>query len=317
MSGAVRALLIAACLIPALQSGSLPSSASRAGRPLGPRPIGSSSDASPGRPEPPRVDVNSPLSVRTQIKLARYFKELQRADQQKGGGHGSSPRFRRAKGARGPACVEEECTPGSDAPTVLLVDGYNVIGQWPLLAKLRDEGNLARARDRLVEHMADYAVYMDWKAEIVFDAAGREERVGLSDSVEPAGRNVDIVYSGEAADTYIGVQAKRLLREQLASSVFVATADWAVQQTVEACDGHVISARQMVNQITGLQKAIRKQVASSNLEASAHFGAFTDHLSPKSRGALLEIERKLAASKPEKPRKADFRASKLPGPGRP
>jgi len=255
--------------------------------------------------EPPRVDVNSPLSVRTQIKLAKYFKELQRADLQRGG-PGSCKRFRRPKSAGGPrACEDDGCVVGSDAPTVLLVDGYNIIGQWPQLAKLRDAGKMAGARDRLVDHMADYAFYMDWKAEVVFDAAGSEERTGLGDTIVAAARGVDVVFSGEAADTYIGAQARRLLDDELASSIFVATADWAVQQSVEACNGHVISARQIVNQITGLQQAIRKQVASSNIEAAAHFGAFTDHLDPKSLGALEQIERHLAATKPEKPRKAN------------
>ncbi|HSP20821.1 MAG TPA: NYN domain-containing protein, partial [Planococcus sp. (in: firmicutes)] len=36
---------------------------------------------------------------------------------------------------------------------ILLVDGYNIIGDWPELQKLKKD-SLADARDRLVERMA-------------------------------------------------------------------------------------------------------------------------------------------------------------------
>ena len=38
---------------------------------------------------------------------------------------------------------------------ILLVDGYNIIGSWPELQELKNK-DLADARDRLVEKMAEY-----------------------------------------------------------------------------------------------------------------------------------------------------------------
>jgi hypothetical protein len=264
--------------------------------------------ATPQPQPPPRVSASlahgdGSISVRTQIKLAKYFKELSKQDSR----NCVKTRFRKAKSE---TCRDREEDDNSafhtDAPTYLLVDGYNIVGQWPALKKLRDEGQMARARDTLTTHLLDYAYYMDWRIEVVFDASGNEERSGLGNSVEEAGAGVEVVFSGEAADTYIDLQTRNLLDNDLASSVFVASADWAVQQACEAHNARVISARQLVNQILGLQGAIRKQVASSNLEAAAHFGAFTDHLSANSRGSLLEIERALAqthrAAKPIKAR---------------
>ena len=39
----------------------------------------------------------------------------------------------------------------------LIVDGYNIIGAWPELAKLRDEEDMAYARDKLIEELNVHA----------------------------------------------------------------------------------------------------------------------------------------------------------------
>lgn len=52
---------------------------------------------------------------------------------------------------------------------ILIVDGYNIIGAWPELRELRDV-DLALARDRLVERMAEYQAFTGCKVIIVFDA---------------------------------------------------------------------------------------------------------------------------------------------------
>ena len=52
---------------------------------------------------------------------------------------------------------------------VLLVDGYNIIGAWGELLRLKDK-RLADARDLLIERMAEYKAYMGWRVIVVFDA---------------------------------------------------------------------------------------------------------------------------------------------------
>ena len=52
---------------------------------------------------------------------------------------------------------------------ILLVDGYNIIGAWPELRALKEQ-DLAAARDRLVEIMAEYQAYYRYRVIIVFDA---------------------------------------------------------------------------------------------------------------------------------------------------
>ena len=52
---------------------------------------------------------------------------------------------------------------------ILLVDGYNIIGAWPELQELKNK-DLAAARDRLVEIMAEYQAYTGYRVIVVFDA---------------------------------------------------------------------------------------------------------------------------------------------------
>ena len=52
---------------------------------------------------------------------------------------------------------------------VLLVDGYNIIGAWGELRRMK-ENRLADARDRLIEQMAEYKAYTGWRVIVVFDA---------------------------------------------------------------------------------------------------------------------------------------------------
>ena len=33
---------------------------------------------------------------------------------------------------------------------IMIIDGYNVIGNWPELAQLKEQNQLAKARDRLL-----------------------------------------------------------------------------------------------------------------------------------------------------------------------
>ena len=51
----------------------------------------------------------------------------------------------------------------------LIVDGYNIIGAWPELQKLKEE-NLEYARARLIEILSVHAALSKRKVILVFDA---------------------------------------------------------------------------------------------------------------------------------------------------
>lgn len=52
---------------------------------------------------------------------------------------------------------------------ILIVDGYNMIGAWPELVQLKQR-DLAAARDRLIEILAEYQGFTGFKVIVVFDA---------------------------------------------------------------------------------------------------------------------------------------------------
>lgn len=52
---------------------------------------------------------------------------------------------------------------------ILLVDGYNMIGAWPVLEKLKAI-DLEEARDKLLDMLADYQGFTGMAVYIIFDA---------------------------------------------------------------------------------------------------------------------------------------------------
>lgn len=82
----------------------------------------------------------------------------------------------------------------------LIIDGYNVIRQWPELARL-DRTDLQAGREALLSELRGYRRAKGHRITVVFD--GREEG-GFSETTEQAG-GVAVRYSkrGETADAVI------------------------------------------------------------------------------------------------------------------
>ena len=82
--------------------------------------------------------------------------------------------------------------------SILLVDGYNVLGAWPQLTRGR---TLNEARDELIHRLSDYAGFTGQRVILVFDAWQSDATFS---SVEHSAA-LEIVYtaSGETADHYI------------------------------------------------------------------------------------------------------------------
>jgi predicted RNA-binding protein with PIN domain len=122
----------------------------------------------------------------------------------------------------------------------LLVDGYNVIYDWPELKTML--ANIDHARDRLIELMASYGAYKDYEVFVVFDAhsvAGHEE------CSLPVYRHVAVIFTrqGETADSFIEKAAYRLAKA--GRVVYVATSDAAEQQIILGVGAYRIPAREL------------------------------------------------------------------------
>lgn len=100
---------------------------------------------------------------------------------------------------------------------VLVVDGYNVIGDWDELNRLKVK-DIGQARNRLIELLAEYKAFTGNRVIVVFDALyvkGVESRKSKN--------NVEVIYTkeDETADECIERQIKSL--KNVKNQVYVAT----------------------------------------------------------------------------------------------
>ncbi len=127
-----------------------------------------------------------------------------------------------------------------------LVDGYNLLNAGPFLKN----SDLARAREDMLEMLADYAGYFGGLVTVVFDAhlirGGREKRdvyLGL-----------DVVYTreGETADNFIERTVPVLVGRGY--RVRVVTSDALEQVMVLARGAERVSAREYLRHVSALRR---------------------------------------------------------------
>ena len=89
-----------------------------------------------------------------------------------------------------------------DKPQALLfVDGYNIVGAWTDLKKIRDRHGLEEARHRLVDHLTGFSAYNAYNSKIVFDSQYRDG--GSTEQVISEFLAIHYTNHGETADTFI------------------------------------------------------------------------------------------------------------------
>lgn len=137
---------------------------------------------------------------------------------------------------------------------ILLVDGYNIIGAWKELRELKDD-KLIDARDRLIEHMAEYQAYMGCEVIIVFDAH-------LVPGIEAKENKfkLQIIYTreNETADERIEKLASLLINRL--TEVVVATSDFTEQWVIFGQGALRKSARELEIEMQLVEKQITREV---------------------------------------------------------
>jgi predicted RNA-binding protein with PIN domain len=171
---------------------------------------------------------------------------------------------------------------GTSAGALMLVDGYNVIYQWPRLKKQMLTGNTQRARELLVRDLEELHSIKGWRIECVFDGFGRNlngplgdspggERVSLSDREfkrQDTGRGVRIVYSGvgASADSYIEkrcLDAKSITQGKLSvsgGSLIVASNDAMIRLVATGAGALVMSSDRLVDELKAVKKVTEYRV---------------------------------------------------------
>ena len=141
---------------------------------------------------------------------------------------------------------------------VLLVDGYNIIGAWPELRSLK-ESDFSKARELLIEKMAEYQAYTGYRVIVVFDAH-------LSHGIEKrhSQYRVEVIYTreNETADERIEKMAREL--KGIRTQIHVATSDYTEQWAIFGQGALRKSARELYNEMQGIEKGIEKSVTTEN-----------------------------------------------------
>lgn len=163
--------------------------------------------------------------------------------------------------------------------TYLLVDGYNIIGQWPELARLREE-SLEEARKALIDIMMEFGAVSGYRIHLVFDGwqvkgspGAKEEKTYLTIYYTP---------EGVTADAFIERLVAGLPKHQ---TVYVATSDRLEQETVLALGGLRISARDLKQMVGTGREGTHRHMTS--LECSS--SPLDARLSPEVRARLLDL----------------------------
>lgn len=173
----------------------------------------------------------------------------------------------------------------SSPETLLLVDGYNIIGSWSYLKKRQERDGLESARQELVETLINYSTHQGYKTQVVFDAhyqktPGNEEKFTTS---------VSVYYTAfaQTADTYIERLCANFSRQSSKSfaRLIVATSDQAQRLTILGYGAEWMSAQRLANDVDTVARQIKKKHRPRNVSKGRFL---VNSLDPKSQEILAQ-----------------------------
>jgi len=135
--------------------------------------------------------------------------------------------------------------------SVLIVDGYNIINNWPELATLREE-SMDGARIKLLEILLDFVPLAWQKIIIVYDAYRVK---GHIPTVEEYG-DIQVIFTaeGQTADSFIERLVMTLIEG--GSTVDVASSDYMEQNIIFWKGGQRVSARELRERLQTLRREL-------------------------------------------------------------
>jgi predicted RNA-binding protein with PIN domain len=134
---------------------------------------------------------------------------------------------------------------------LMIVDGYNVIGAWPELNKLKKQDKLDAARDILLEELSNYAKFQNIELLLVFDAMFVP---GVTQSYKKYNLIVIFTKEGETAVSYIERLAGKC--NDVLTQVTVVTSDLAEQWTIFGQGALRMSSRELYKSVETAKKNI-------------------------------------------------------------
>ncbi|MEH6890431.1 NYN domain-containing protein [Bacillus sp. JJ864] len=158
---------------------------------------------------------------------------------------------------------------------LLIVDGYNIIGAWADLRKLRDV-DLQASRDLLIDKMADYQGYTGTEVMIVFDAYSV---YGIEKKMKQA--RVDVIFTrkNQTADEKIEQLAIEL--RNINMRIYVATSDYTEQWAIFGQGALRKSARELEIEVQAMERTVRHETKKTKETQPAMRTIFSEEVAEK------------------------------------
>ena len=155
-------------------------------------------------------------------------------------------------------------------PEYFLVDGYNVIFAWEELKELAKD-NIEAARNKLMDILCNYQGYKKCTVILVFDAYKVE---GSWIEIQKY-HNIHVVYTKEkeTADQYIEKVVHQIGRKY---HVTVATSDGVEQVIVAGQGAHLISARELEEDVELMKQEIREEYLEKRVRGKNYLFDYMD-----------------------------------------
>ena len=158
---------------------------------------------------------------------------------------------------------------------ILIVDGYNIIGAWRDLKKLRDV-DLQASRDALIDKMADYQGYTGTRVMIVFDAYTVQ---GIEKKMKQSRVEVIFTRKNQTADEKIEQLAIEL--RNINTQIYVATSDYTEQWVIFAQGALRKSARELEIEVQAMEQQVRHQTQEAKEKQPAMRTIFSKDITEK------------------------------------
>jgi len=171
---------------------------------------------------------------------------------------------------------------GSTAEALLLVDGYNIIGAWPSLKKLRDRYGLDPARQELIETLINFTCHQGYETEVVFDA--QYQKTASSSETLTTSLSVRYTAFSQTADTYIERFCATFEPSLNLSRLIVATSDEAQRRTILGYGAEWMSALRLLSEVNSVVRKIKHSNPSNGSNRSGRYLSST--LNPKTRAII-------------------------------
>ncbi len=181
--------------------------------------------------------------------------------------------------------------PPSSYQAILLVDGYNIIGDWSDLKKSRDRHGLEAARRELIECLINYTAAVAYRTKIVFDAHYQD--TPRSTEEYTSALSVHYTAFAETADTYIEkfcATFKHQKYQQESTRLIVATSDRAQQLTVVGYGAEWRSAQMLAGEV---DQAARKTRSKRKTKKKPSGRFLFNALDPVAQKRLRQMQRGL------------------------